>query len=95
MRRRNDWYRLERCLEIGLSGEVVPSHITSTPEKYFDTYSTCTSPLSILIVSRARPNASTPRSVALPDIDMRCLFLMDDRHVAYRLIDKRCEVLKD
>lgn len=79
---RNDWYRLQRYLEVALSVRRLRS------QEGGDNAGT-----SATTEDNDRAVVEGDRTKVLADLDLRCFFLSEKREQLYHTIDSRCEVM--
>lgn len=78
---RNDWYRLQRYLEVALSVRRLRSEEEERGEGH---------------VAETTDDAAVvggDRTKVLADLDLRCFFLSEKREQLYHTIDSRCEMM--
>lgn len=82
---RNDWYRIQRYLEVALSLRKL--------QQQQQLEEPLSSPGQTESNSAAKEDALLQggRQAVLPDLDARCFFLSESRESLYRYIDSRCQ----
>lgn len=80
---KNDWYRLRRYLEVGLSFRQAGNEDRNVADYGDDTHD--------VHISDTQFSPTGVRTPVLSGLDVRCFFVGEEREDLYRTIDDRCE----